>query len=226
MTIYRIKNEVKMMTNAGVPFANKPRLMMKDSTWDPALFKTGILSELPKFGDFGIGVYFPYTPTIAMTYGANYGTYDTTHSVYQQQYYVNSPNPVISITANFAANTIKEAKYSAACLHFFKLMTKMDFGSAKDIANRVPGSPPPILHFSAYGEYNYRNVPVVVTSVNSTYSEEMDYVTVVIDDVEVTIPTSFMIQIELAVQQNPVNVRDKFSFRNYANGAILKDGMI
>lgn len=216
------------MSEAGIPFDNKPRLLLKDAGNHSEIFNSGILQSLPKIGQNGRGVYFPYTPTIAMTHGANYGTYDTTHSVYQQQYYVNSPNPTISITSTWAANTIKEAEYSAACLHFFKLMTKMDFGSAKDTVNRIPGSPPPILHFSAYGDYNYRHVPVVLTSIVTTFPEDVDYVTIDTDYSEgpVSIPTTFMVQLEISIQQNPIDVRDNFSFKRYANGTVLRDGMI
>jgi hypothetical protein len=165
-------------------------------------------------------------------FAANYGTYDTTHSVYQQQYYVNTPNPTISMQAYFVSNTIAEAKYNIACLHFLKAMTKMDYGMNSAMA----GTPPPILHFSAYGEYNYKNVPVVVSGVDYTFADTEDLITVDVpigtaswrdsETTSVSIPTSFAVSITLMMQQNPAKVSKNFSFARYASGNALNNGMI
>ena len=206
---------------AGIPSSNKPKLVLRDANaaWAKNLFSTGILQELSDVN----GIIFTYTPAMMQAaFSANYGTYDTTHSVYQQQYYVNTPNPTISMQAYFVSNTIKEAKYNIACLHFLKTMTKMDFGSTAGLA----GTPPPILHFSAYGEYNYKNVPVVVSGVDYTFADDADLVTVDVDGSPISIPTSFAVSITMMMQQNPEKVSREFSFANYASGAALKNGMI
>jgi hypothetical protein len=217
---------------AGIPSKNKPRLVLRDpnAQWAKNLFKTGILTELADVN----GIIFAYTPAMMQAaFSANYGTYDTTHSVYQQQYYVNTPNPTISMQAYFVSNTIEEAKYNIACLHFLKAMTKMDYGTTSNMA----GIPPPILHFSAYGEYNYKNVPVVVSGVDYTFADDVDLITVEVpngttergqglDSTSVSIPTSFAVSITLLMQQNPAKVSKNFSFANYASGSTLKNGMI
>ena len=206
---------------AGIPSSNKPKLVLRDANaaWAKNLFSTGILQELSDVN----GIIFTYTPAMMQAaFSANYGTYDTTHSVYQQQYYVNTPNPTISMQAYFVSNTIEEAKYNIACLHFLKTMTKMDFGSTAGLA----GTPPPILHFSAYGEYNYKNVPVVVSGVDYTFADDADLVTVDVDGSPISIPTSFAVSITMMMQQNPEKVSREFSFANYASGAALKNGMI
>jgi hypothetical protein len=216
---------------AGIPSKNKPRLVLRDANarWAKDLFKTGILTELSDIN----GMIFTYTPAMMQqSFAANYGTYDTTHSIYQQQYYVNTPNPTISMQAYFVSNTIAEAKYNIACLHFLKAMTKMDYG----INSAMAGTPPPILHFSAYGEYNYKNVPVVVSGVDYTFADTEDLITVDVpigtqpsplnDTSSVSIPTSFAVSITLMMQQNPAKVSKNFSFANYANGNSLKNGMI
>jgi len=216
---------------AGIPSKNKPRLVLRDpnAQWAKNLFKTGILTELADVN----GIIFAYTPAMMQAaFSANYGTYDTTHSVYQQQYYVNTPNPTISMQAYFVSNTIEEAKYNIACLHFLKAMTKMDYGTTSAMA----GTPPPILHFSAYGEYNYKNVPVVVSGVDYTFADDVDLITVEVpigtkppplnDTSSVSIPTSFAVSITLMMQQNPAKVSSQFSFSNYASGNSLKNGMI
>jgi hypothetical protein len=206
---------------AGIPSKNKPKLVLRDvnAAWTRNLFSSGILKELANVN----GIIFAYTPAMMQAaFSANYGTYDTTHSVYQQQYYVNTPNPTISMQAYFVSNTIEEAKYNIACLHFLKTMTKMDFGSTAGLA----GTPPPILHFSAYGEYNYKNVPVVVSGVDYTFADDADLVTVDVDGSPISIPTSFAVSITMMMQQNPEKVSREFSFANYASGAALKNGMI
>jgi hypothetical protein len=206
---------------AGIPSKNKPKLVLRDAnaTWTRNLFSSGILKELANVN----GIIIAYTPAMMQAaFSANYGTYDTTHSVYQQQYYVNTPNPTISMQAYFVSNTIEEAKYNIACLHFLKTMTKMDFGSTAGLA----GTPPPILHFSAYGEYNYKNVPVVVSGVDYTFADDADLVTVDVDGSPISIPTSFAVSITMMMQQNPEKVSREFSFANYASGAALKNGMI
>jgi hypothetical protein len=206
---------------AGIPSKNKPKLVLRDvnAAWTRNLFSSGILKELANVN----GIIFAYTPAMMQAaFSANYGTYDTTHSVYQQQYYVNTPNPTISMQAYFVSNTIEEAKYNIACLHFLKTMTKMDYGSTAALA----GTPPPILHFSAYGEYNYKNVPVVVSGVDYTFADDADLVTVDVDGSPISIPTSFAVSITMMMQQNPEKVSREFSFANYASGAALKNGMI
>ena len=216
---------------AGIPSKNKPKLVLRDANaaWTRNLFSSGILKELANVN----GIIFAYTPAMMQAaFSANYGTYDTTHSVYQQQYYVNTPNPTISMQAYFVSNTIKEAKYNIACLHFLKTMTKMDYGKTSNMA----GTPPPVLHFSAYGEYNYKNVPVVVSGVDYTFADDVDLITVEVplgtqrvgasDTTSVSIPASFAVSITMVMQQNPAKVSSNFSFANYASGSTLKNGMI
>ena len=216
---------------AGIPSSNKPKLVLRDANaaWAKNLFSTGILQELSDVN----GIIFTYTPAMMQAaFSANYGTYDTTHSVYQQQYYVNTPNPTISMQAYFVSNTIKEAKYNIACLHFLKTMTKMDYGKTSNMA----GTPPPVLHFRAYGEYNYKNVPVVVSGVDYTFADDVDLITVEVplgtqrfgasDTTSVSIPASFAVSITMVMQQNPAKVSSNFSFANYASGSTLKNGMI
>lgn len=204
---------------AGV--TNKVSLRLKEK--GKPFFTFGLLRPLSELG----GVEFPYTPTIQMNYSANYGTFDTTHSVYQQQYYVNTPNPTISLTAQFTAQTEAEARYTAAALHFFKSCTKSDFGEQ---AGERAGTPPPILIFNAYGSANAKNVPVVIRSASWTLTEDSDYVEIEMDGTEfggsdkISVPTAVLVSLELAVQIPPKKVRKDFNIRGYASGTLLKGG--
>lgn len=142
------------------------------------LMANGIMAPLTKTQN---GILFPYTPTIMWTYAANYGTYDMTHGAYQQNYFQNTPSPMVQVTAQFTAQTTSEAEYTLAALHFLKWSTKGDFGAyvneGKD-RNATAGSPPPILRFSAYGHAGAKNLPVIIRNVSYTYPEDIDYVTV------------------------------------------------
>lgn len=174
---------------------------------------SGLLEPLAK----DRGVIFPYTPTIGIGHSANYGSYDATHSIYQPNYYVNTPNPTIGITATFTANEIEEARYTAAALHFFKTCTKGDFGENSDNA----GSPPRSLIFNAYGHLHAKNLPVILTGVNYNLVEDSDYVEVDFNFEKVSIPTSLLVTLDLRVQLPPRYTKENFNLRDYASGNLL-----
>lgn len=223
---------------SGIPSENRVRLYSSNAK-NNLLMGGGLMDPLLKTG---FGITFPYTPTIMWNYTASYGTYETTHSVYQQQYWQNTPNPTIQLTATFTATTIAESKYALASLHFLRFATKGDFGAfLNDGKSRNPtaGSPPPVLLFSAYGSGNAEKIPVVVRSVNYTYSEDVDFVTVEPSDGNATnqsrsekwkvdystsIPVQFVISIDLAIQQTPTVVQNTFNVKEYATGKALTKG--
>ena len=227
---------------AGIPSENRVRLYSSNAK-NNLLMGGGLMDPLLKTG---FGIIFPYTPTIMWNYTASYGTYETTHSVYQQQYWQNTPNPTIQLTATFTATTIAESEYALASLHFLRFATKGDFGSfLNDGKSRNPtaGSPPPVLLFSAYGTGNAEKIPVVVRSVNYTYAEDIDFVTVDPGnsgrrdgptnesrsqkwkvDYSTSIPVQFVISIDLAIQQTPTVVQNTFNVKEYATGKALTKG--
>jgi len=219
-----------------------------------------ILAPLLKTGN---GVVFPYTPTINWNYQTNYGTYDITHSIYQQNYYINTPNPTASITATFAPQTIDDMAYAVAALQFLKSCTKSDFGAytMEGKINEQAGLPPPVLLMSGYGDINAKNVPVVIRSVNYTFPDDVDYVTIAFEgghwkEVKETefekqaaeegfkngmektkdyrrlgngvmsLPSQFLLSIEVAVQQPPAKVRNRFDIRGYRSGTLLGEGFM
>ena len=185
--------KVKLTTKSGNPFGF-----------------TGILSPLAKTN----GVIFPYTPTIQFGYSANYGSFDITHSLYPTNYFINNPAPSISLTATFTAQDKADAEYSIAALHFFRTCTKMDYGASR---RDVAGTPPPVLNFSAYGMHA-KNTPVILKSLNYSLPEDTDYVTYGNN----SIPTTFIVSLELGVQFPPSDVRKEFNIRSYASGSMLK----
>lgn len=162
------------------------------------------------------GVIFPYTPTIQLSHSANYGSYDITHSLYTPNYYVSTPNPNISITANFTANDNKEAAYAAAAIQFFKTCTKMDFGEQR---RTTAGTPPPILNLNIYNRNSIhaKATPVVVRSFNYTLPEDVDYV----EGSFGVVPTMFVMSLDLTVQFSPATVRKRFNIDTFSKGSML-----
>jgi len=195
---------------------NKVKLVLKEKGKPFTTF--GILKPLHDDG----GVQFPYTPTIQFSHNANYGAYEVQGSVYQQNYYSNTANPTINVTALFSSNTVEEAKYTAAAIHFFKSCTKSDFGVERQA---TAGTPPPILKFSAYGVIHASHVPVVMRNFNYTLVEDSDYVDVeVATGDSVTVPTLLLVSIDLVPQIPPKKVKEQFNIRNYATGTLLRGG--
>lgn len=162
------------------------------------------------------GVVFPYTPTIQFGHSASYGSYDITHSMYLPSYYSNTPNPSISITANFTANTNDEAAYTAAALQFFKTCTKMDYGEQR---RTTAGTPPPILNLNVYNRnaVHAKASPVVVRSFNYTLPEDVDYV----EGSFGVVPTMLVMSLELTLQMSPATVRKRFNIDTFAQGRML-----
>lgn len=129
--------------------------------------EAGILSPLKNTK----GVVFPYTPTIQVNYSAKYESVTPTHSNFAIHNYQNSSVDGLTITGEFTAQSVTEANYVLAVIHFFKSATKMFYG--KD-AQR--GTPPPLLYLTGYGQYQFDNHPMVLTSFNYSLPQDVDYV--------------------------------------------------
>ena len=200
---------------AGITQNQQASLVMKQK--GKPFFQFGIQQPLAEAG----GILFPLTPTIQMSHSANYGTYDVAGSISQQNYYMNTPNPSMSVTAMFASNTLAEAKYSLAALHFLKSCTKSDFGRQ---AGALAGTPPPRLKFSCYGAVHAKNVPVVLRNFTYTLPEDTDYVEVDVAGEKHSVPTLLLVSVELVPQQVPKRIKDNFNIRTFATGYGLKGG--
>jgi len=119
------------------------------------------------------GLVFPYTPTITLSHTATYSEQALTHQNYQFLAYTNSKVSDINVNGEFVVQDWVEARYWLAAVHFLRSVTKMYVGD-----NAYVGNPPPILKFSAYGDYVFKNVPVVVKSFSVTLNKDCDYISV------------------------------------------------
>jgi hypothetical protein len=197
----------------------RARLTLKHPASAKDYLGNGIMKPLINTGN---GIIFPYTPTIQSSFGAEYGVYSTTHSIYQPQYYTSSANPTIALTAPLAIQTQDEARYAAAMMHFLKSATKGNFG--QQTRGKGSGSPPPVLLFNAYGG-QYQNVPVVLKSASWTFGEDTDLIEFVTEidgkDVKNSLPVSFTFSIDIAIQYPPKLIEKGFNINNYRNGNYL-----
>ncbi len=122
------------------------------------------------------GLIFPYNPTISEGVNVNYDSLDVTHSNEQYFVYKNTSNVRITLSnAVWTCDTFDNAVYALAALHFFRAYSLMDFGMPQ--GTRTPsGKPPAPMWFSAYGNYAFHRVPVLLEKADWSFPNDVDYV--------------------------------------------------
>lgn len=129
----------------------------------------GILAPLSATG----GVIFPYTPSISVTYAANYDSTDLTHTNYRYQSYKSSAVDAITIGCDFTAQDAYEANYILAVIHFFRSITKMFYGQDP---GPVPGTPPPLCYLTGLGAFQFDQHPLLIQNFTYTLPTDVDYI--------------------------------------------------
>jgi hypothetical protein len=142
----------------------------------PSATNYAVSTILQPLVDSGNKLIFPYTPTINMTHSASYNTLDTVHSNYPFLAYEHSRVEQISITADFYCENSVDAEYWVAAVHYFRSVTKMSFGSTTGDA----GQPPPIVKLNGYGDFVFKDIPVVVKSFTLDLPKDVDYISAMI----------------------------------------------
>ena len=117
------------------------------------------------------GLIFPYTPTISLSSTASYQAITTTHTNYTFQGFKNSDPGSITITAPMNVEDATQALYWIAGVHYLRSLTKMFAGN-----DPKAGNPPPVIFLNGYGNYIFKNVPVVVTSFSTSLDANCDYI--------------------------------------------------
>jgi hypothetical protein len=133
----------------------------------PAFVNSPVLLPLRQAG----GLVFPYTPTIQISSSANYADQPITHQNYQFIYYQNSRADQISIIAPFNVEDGTQALYWLAAIHMLRASTKMFSGNDADA-----GNPPPLLKLNGYGDFVFKNIPVVVKSFSVDLPQDANYI--------------------------------------------------
>ena len=146
--------------------ANDWRVRLSLPTW-PSFRTSPVLAPLKDAG----GLIFPYTPSIVITSGASYSPIDTTHTNYKFQAFKNSDPGSITITAPMNVEDPTQGLYWIAAVHYLRSLTKMFAGN-----DPKAGNPPPVVMLNGYGNYVFKNVPVVVTKFTTTLDDKCDYI--------------------------------------------------
>ena len=128
---------------------------------------SSVFSPLKQAG----GLVFPYTPTINIGSSAKYDSVSPIHNNYPFLAYQNSQPDTITISAPFFVEDSVQASYWLAAVHFLRASTKMFTGDSQPA-----GNPPVILALNGYGDYVFKNVPVVVTNFSVSLDAGSDYI--------------------------------------------------
>lgn len=127
-----------------------------------------ILQPLTRAG----GLVFPYTPQITISHSASYAEEPITHQNYSFLYYQNSKASDIQIIGAFSVEDAVQAQYWIAAVHYLRSITKMFTGDIGEIA----GNPPPIVYLNGYGDYVFKNIPVVIKSFSIDLPADVNYI--------------------------------------------------
>jgi len=117
------------------------------------------------------GLVFPYNPSISEGISVKYDTMELTHTNESFHVYSGTDNVRINISdAKWTCDTFDNAVYALSALHFFRTYSHMDFGAGRT------GRPPSPMWFSAYGNYAYHRVPVLMEKADWSFPADVDYV--------------------------------------------------
>ena len=114
---------------------------------------------------------FPYTPTVLVGQSANWNPMQPVHTNYPFYAYENSRVDQMTITAHFYVQNEIEARYWVAAVHYLRTMTKMSYGQSPN-----KGAPPPVVRLNGYGDYTFKDVPVIITNFTFDLKEDVDYI--------------------------------------------------
>lgn len=109
---------------------------------------------------------FPYTPTISISGGAQYEEVPITHQNYSFFAYQNSKAETITVSGPFYVEDASQAPAWTQAVNFLRASTKMF----------PDGNPPIILKFNAYGDYVFKDVPVIVKNYSVDLPNGVDYI--------------------------------------------------
>ena len=116
------------------------------------------------------GIRFPVTPFINMSHTAAYDARSVIHNNYPYYAYQNSQVDQMTIAGSFPVQTQADGLNWMASLHFLRTVTKMYYGGGNN-----QGNPPPVCRLNGYGDYIYKDVPIVITNFTVELREQVDY---------------------------------------------------
>jgi hypothetical protein len=166
------------------------------------------------------GIYFPYTPTISQEYSASYNTLNPTHSNYSLYFYKHSTPGPITVSGKFTVQNDDDAHQWLGTMHLLRALTKMRFGTDVNA-----GAPPPVCRFSAFGDLQYKNVPVVIQSFKIDLPDSVDYYATkqegkgAYDGIANMVPTSSALTVTLLPMYSRQELLGVSHVNDYVNGS-------
>lgn len=164
------------------------------------------------------GFTFPYTPTVMMSSSASYSPIQPVHTNYPYFAYQNSSVNSMSFMGEFYIENALEGEYWIAAVHYLRTVTKMAYGRTSN-----KGSPPPVVRLNGYGDYVFKNVPVIITEFTVTLADNVDYIQVGLGANGSWVPTKS----QIAITCQPIYSRrqtNKFSLDAFARGDYVAGG--
>lgn len=181
-------------------------------------------TKLQMLGDERLGwggIYFPVTPSIKQDVKANWTASTLQHNNYQVYSFSSGDIGTISVSGQFPVQSQQEAYYYVATLLALRAITKMQTGN-----DSVPGAPPPVCRFNAYGTDIYENVPVVVGGFSVDLPADVDYVTGFnFNGYENKVPTLSTITMTLIPVYSRAEM-GRFGVDGFINGTLPKRGYL
>lgn len=165
------------------------------------------------------GIVFPNTPRVSVTYTTSYSPIELSHGNYDYQAFNKSAIQTISLDAKLTAQTITEADYMLAVIHFLRTYNKMNYGRN----DSEKGQPPAILKISAYGDYMIKDHPVAIRHFILNLPENVDYVQT---SHNTQVPVYFEFNIDLVTMMTPNEVKNEFSLEKFASGSLISKGYL
>ena len=165
------------------------------------------------------GLVWPYTPNIMIEHSANYSSMAPVHSNYPYFSYQNSQVSSLTIMGEFMIENALEGEYWIGAVHYLRSVTKMAYGSNTSFQ----GSPPPVVKLNGYGDFVFKNVPVIVQSFTVELPADVDYIQVGIGENGNWVPTRSTI----SVMVQPIYSRksvSKFSLDDFVRGDYVVNG--
>jgi hypothetical protein len=182
----------------------------------------------------GLSVVFDAMPQIGVHYTAKYSPIDVSHLIGSYYVYDNSPSATYSISdVKLVSRNPKEAGENLKRILTLKSWTKSyfgkteNFGTHNDDLSKWLGAPPEVLTFSAYSTGDSRghiyNIPVVLSSLDVTYPNDVDYIFTANDTGDKLGGTPFPSLMTIAFslnEQHSAQDYESFNLHKYRNGIL------
>jgi hypothetical protein len=247
------RQQRSLQSNVGAPSATQDwgvKLTLEETTYNE-LFGNAPIMDKQSIGVRN-GMRWPVTPFINMSHSANYDSRAVIHNNYPYYAYQNSQVDQITISGSFPVNDQRSGLNFLGTLHFLRTVTKMYYGN--ESINQ--GNPPPVCKLNGYGDFVYKNVPVIITNFNVELREQIDYIGITVptggqasntttrkdptgmsyaEDVRDAdessgavnyVPTDSLIAVTCLPIYSRNKITNRFTLKAFAEGKLANDGFI